>query len=144
MSIPFFFRPFPWGNKFFVDGGTISNFPAWIFDQDVLDDGDAALPFPVLGFRLSPETQPVQTVSNFKEYEFGGVVKHGARGHGPFQTRKIAGLRLINIPIPPRLDATKFNLSAAESEELYFKVRNAGLRVFQGSRKSFVPEPSVG
>jgi NTE family protein len=43
ISIPFFFRPYLRGRDYFVDGGIVSNYPAWIFRDDDLT---------TVGFRL--------------------------------------------------------------------------------------------
>src|SRR6185312_2076221 len=37
MSIPFFFKPWVWRSSTFVDGGMLSNFPVWLFDDDQRD-----------------------------------------------------------------------------------------------------------
>jgi NTE family protein len=41
MCIPFLFRPWKVGNKFHVDGGIVSNLPAWPFDEERELDFDA-------------------------------------------------------------------------------------------------------
>lgn len=52
MSIPFFFKPvkIKWQGgqaSYIVDGGVLSNFPVWLFD-----DGSPNPPWPTLGFKL--------------------------------------------------------------------------------------------
>jgi len=52
MSIPFFYKPVVLKNKtgqinYIVDGGILSNFPVWIFDEDTEN-----LPLPTLGYKL--------------------------------------------------------------------------------------------
>jgi NTE family protein len=142
MSIPFFFKPFPFGNKYFVDGGTISNFPAWTFDRDSTDDAtDAPAVLPVLGFRLVPETLPRQTIGNFKQFGVG-VVQTALGGTDLLQTRRIAELRLIKIPIPLRITATTFDLSDADSDELYYRGEQAADRFFRDpDNRSFLELP---
>ena len=41
MCIPFLFRPWKVGDKFHVDGGIVSNLPAWPFDEERELDFDA-------------------------------------------------------------------------------------------------------
>jgi predicted acylesterase/phospholipase RssA len=118
MSIPLFFEPFPFGSKYFVDGGTISNFPAWTFDP-VEGEGNPP-PLPVLGFRLVPENRPSQTIRSFKQFA-SSVVQTALSGNDLLQTRRISNLHLINIPIPSRFSAITFELTAEESDELYFR-----------------------
>lgn len=38
MGIPFFFRPYKWGESYIVDGGVLSNFPISLFDSDEMPD----------------------------------------------------------------------------------------------------------
>jgi NTE family protein len=49
ISYPFFFRPVHIGNSLFVDGGMVSNFPAWVLDElraEQVED------LPTFGFRF--------------------------------------------------------------------------------------------
>jgi NTE family protein len=46
---PIFFRPAAVGHELFVDGGLVSNLPAWVFDEE-RDEDEAFLP--TFGFRL--------------------------------------------------------------------------------------------
>lgn len=56
MSIPFFFKPYPYSDRILVDGGLLSNFPAWVFQ--------GREPRPILGFRLLPEDTPPPKIDN--------------------------------------------------------------------------------
>src|SRR5262249_1903093 len=49
MSIPFFFRPHWSGSEVLVDGGLMSNFPAWVFDEE---RNSIRIRIPTIGFRL--------------------------------------------------------------------------------------------
>ena len=57
-SVPFFFQPITLTTvgekKIIVDGGVLSNFPMWLFDQE-----NVVPERPVLGLRLVPEKQEV-------------------------------------------------------------------------------------
>jgi NTE family protein len=49
MSIPFFYEPFQFQNRWFVDGGMLSNFPVDVFDRT-----DGQMPrWPTFGIKLS-------------------------------------------------------------------------------------------
>ena len=48
-SYPLFFQPYPFQGSLFVDGGLISNLPAWVFDDERLKQHK---PIPTLGFRF--------------------------------------------------------------------------------------------
>jgi NTE family protein len=64
---PFFFKPVRIGDDMYVDGGLVSNLPAWIFDDERADD-PAFLP--TFGFRLVGDplvvTQPLAPTSMLK------------------------------------------------------------------------------
>jgi len=130
MSIPFFFKPFPFGTKFFIDGGTISNFPAWTFDKNDRNPAtESQFPPPILGFRLVPETFPSQSIASFRQFGYG-VIQTVLSGSDMLQTRRIPDLHLIQIPIPSRFSTTAFDLSPDDSEELHFRGRQAADRFF--------------
>lgn len=48
-SYPLFFQPFPFQGSLFVDGGLLSNLPAWVFDDERLKQQK---PIPTFGFRF--------------------------------------------------------------------------------------------
>jgi hypothetical protein len=48
-SYPLFFQPFPFQGSLFVDGGLVSNLPAWVFDDERLKRHK---PTPTFGFRF--------------------------------------------------------------------------------------------
>lgn len=58
-SIPFFFRPVRFGSELMVDGGVLSNFPAWAFDAE-----QKTAPLPILGLRLQPDDVPPARIAN--------------------------------------------------------------------------------
>ena len=55
---PLFFKPVSLGPDMFVDGGLVSNLPAWLFDDDREDDPSF---LPTFGFRLIDETLTIAT-----------------------------------------------------------------------------------
>ena len=48
-SYPLFFKPFPFQESLFVDGGLLSNLPAWVFDDERLKQ---PRPTPTFGFQF--------------------------------------------------------------------------------------------
>ncbi|MFB5662017.1 patatin-like phospholipase family protein [Alteribacillus sp. HJP-4] len=66
-SLPYFFQPVKWKmtkkkNHLILDGGLLSNFPMWIFQDDI----EGKLQRPVIGFQLSPamEEGEVKKIKN--------------------------------------------------------------------------------
>jgi len=113
MSIPLLFKPFPYtDNNYFVDGGVVSNFPAWIFQ----DEADKT----VLGLRLESDT--------FKE-----INSFGSFGSALFNTIFEGANEIQNIGLDKNIHSIKINtqdysmldfrLSTKDKTQLY----NAGL-----------------
>jgi NTE family protein len=113
MTIPLFFRPFPYGpNNYYVDGGLLSNFPAWLFDDENNQrKDDDAEPLPILGIRLvaaRPNDPPDITSTG----EFLKALSETLLSGGDFlQTRLIERFVGINVELPAGIGATDFNLS---------------------------------
>lgn len=51
ISIPYFFDPVYVKRNYFVDGGILSNFPMWIFDNEMIQKGGEKL-VPTIGYQL--------------------------------------------------------------------------------------------
>jgi len=51
ISIPYFFDPVTVRKQVFVDGGILSNFPMWIFDDEMIKKGGEKL-IPTIGYQL--------------------------------------------------------------------------------------------
>lgn len=115
MSIPFFFEPFPEGQSFLVDGGLLSNFPAWTFDRE---KAMAATDLPVIGFRLRQKRPPEPPIDSFQAY-VTALVATALEGTDRLQTRRIDRFVPINITTPADIPATKFDLTADERDTLY-------------------------
>jgi predicted acylesterase/phospholipase RssA len=49
-SYPLFFQPYSFAGGLFVDGGLLSNLPAWVFDEERLNQSS---PIPTFGFRFT-------------------------------------------------------------------------------------------
>lgn len=112
MSIPFFFVPYRLGTEMYIDGGVLSNFPAWVFKDSQATEQD---PLPILGFRLEAD----------KSAKFPNIFKFGWAFIDTIQT---VGEQLLNketkniIPIMlPTLgiQTTDFNLKDKDKNNLY-------------------------
>jgi NTE family protein len=113
MSIPFYFVPFSFGSATAVDGGVLSNFPAWAFREDL-----RRTPLPVLGFRLKRE-RPRMDIGNiwdFVDSLASTVIKTAVE----IQLRLAALDRLDVIELPTLgIRTTDFGISRDAKERLY-------------------------
>jgi NTE family protein len=114
MSIPLFFRPYALGKNFLVDGGLLSNFPAWVFDKE---KADPATDRPVLGFRLRPATTP-EPAESFDQFLLA-LFRTKWEGIDRLQTRMVSGFVPIDIETPPEITATDFDIGAPGKQALY-------------------------
>ena len=92
MSIPFFFQPVRTLDEVIVDGGIVSNFPAWAFEIEQQDT-----PLPILGFRLLPDDVPpprIDTLFGLAKSMVFTMMKAGI----PLQIAKVQGLNVIELP----------------------------------------------
>lgn len=118
-SIPFFFKPvkLKYDNKinYIVDGGLISNFPIWIFD----DDGTSKPRWPTFGFRLvnDCEKNVVQRKTNLLTYSMDVINTAFDRDEEVYVADKNS-VRTINIPTAG-VNSTDFDLSKKKTMELY-------------------------
>lgn len=119
MSIPLFFRPYPQGPNMLVDGGLLSNFPAWVFDAEIAaEQAKTGHKPPVLGFRLVREGKRPGSIANFEQYA-NALFTVALEGAGFLQTRLIDNLVPIPIPIPAALSATDFELTPQHRMDLF-------------------------
>src|SRR5262249_21346995 len=88
MKIPFFFEPFGFGTNFYVDGGLLSNFPAWVFDvEKSKPEGN----LPVVGFRLVPKIDEEPAIESFDQYA-RALFQTALEGTDELQTRQVSDL----------------------------------------------------
>jgi NTE family protein len=127
MSIPFFFCPCPENDNYFVDGGLLSNFPAWAFDSERKQARDAGQAEPtLLGFRLISDelSKPVDVTPQWSPFgQFGAyavaVFNALMEGTDHLQTREIDGLITIPIPIRKDIAATSFGIDLPQRDQLF-------------------------
>ncbi len=118
MSIPFFFKPVILENSkgesfHIVDGGVLSNFPVWLFD-----DQTASPPWPTFGFKLVEPTegQPKQIkgpISLLMALFSTMMEAHDARYIEDRQFARTIPIKTLGI------GTTEFSISAERSQELY-------------------------
>jgi NTE family protein len=112
MSIPFFFRPVPFGGGLMVDGGVLSNFPAWVFGET-----QEARPLPILGFRLLPEDVPPPEIRNMCDLA-KSLATTVVRASTQLQISHLRELHTIEIPTL-EVRATDFGISEEQKNALY-------------------------
>lgn len=118
ISIPFFFRPTLQASDMLVDGGLMSNFPAWVFDRE---RNAIRISIPTIGFRLVEDrsSNKIDDISAFGRT----VLSTGLGGYKGLQTRAIENL--IEIPIPTKgISFINFDLSDNDKELLLVSGRD--------------------
>jgi NTE family protein len=129
MSIPFFYEPVilkdARGNDcYIVDGGVLSNYPVWIFD-----DGGAEPPWPTLGYRLvEPEADRPHAV-NGPISLFAALFSTMMDAHDARYIDDADFVRTVPIPTVG-VGTTEFDLSRERSDELYESGREAAVKFF--------------
>ena len=129
MSIPFFYEPviLKDGNGedvYIVDGGVLSNFPVWIFD-----DGTSEPPWPTFGYKLvEPGGGGPQVISGaFSLAE--AVLRTMLEAHDARYLEAASFVRTVAIPTLG-VRTTEFDLSREKSEALYQSGRNGAEAFF--------------
>ncbi len=139
-SIPYFFDPVvlrqpPKERKknvvktkfsYIVDGGLLSNFPLWLFEDDV----QAGAPLPVIGFQMVGrlDAQPHQIVGPITMFQAMFDTMLGA--HDERYIEKHNRIRTIKIPALG-VSTTQFDLSRELSIDLYTSGLKAGEKFFR-------------
>ncbi|SEP73758.1 patatin-like phospholipase family protein [Piscibacillus halophilus] len=132
ISIPYFFRPIKIigpGSKqnMFIDGGTLSNFPYWIFKQKKL-----AQPRPTLGIKLSAEESPVpdQPINNAFDM-LPAIVSTMIQAHDSRHISNSEAKNIMFIPIDEDIKATDFDLKQKDKDYLYHLGEESANTFFQ-------------
>ncbi|WP_239613824.1 patatin-like phospholipase family protein [Cohnella mopanensis] len=140
-SIPYFFEPVilrqPWKERkqqavktkfsYVVDGGLLSNFPLWLFEDDV----HAGARIPVLGFQVvgRSEAQPHHIIGPISMFQAMFETMLSAHDERYIETNN--RIRTIKIPTLG-VSTTQFNLSPQLSSQLYQSGFAAGEKFFRG------------
>lgn len=129
MSIPFFYEPVilkegHGEDVYIVDGGVLSNFPVWIFD-----DGTPDPPWPTFGYKLVEpgEGRPQAISSAFSLAE--AVLRTMLEAHDARYLEADSFVRTIAIPTLG-VRSTEFDLKRDRSEALYHSGRDGAEAFF--------------
>lgn len=108
MSIPGFFVPHECASNTFVDGGVLSNFPGFAFEEDVKFH-----PLPVVGFRLDSgdHSGPVENSNQLISAIIDTVVSHNSNNNLP-------ETNIINLPTLG-ISTTDFDITKEQKGHLY-------------------------
>lgn len=124
MSIPFYFTPYLLKGHYIVDGGILSNYPVWLFDNDPTD------PSPTIGYKLVDPTegQPHKIYESFTMFK--ALFDTMLEAH---DARYIEDKQFIRtVPIPTLgVKTTEFNLSDDRKHELWSSGNVAATEFFK-------------
>ncbi|MFT4415619.1 patatin-like phospholipase family protein [Fredinandcohnia humi] len=116
-SLPYFFEPVkikdPQGNIIVVDGGVLSNFPIWLFDEE-----KEKKKRPVLGVKLSGSSQhqEINKINNAIDM-FGALFETMKNAHDTRYISRRHEKNIIFIPLESGL-TTEFNVTEEKKLEL--------------------------
>ena len=129
MSIPFFFRPVEWKETTFgtehvvVDGGMLSNFPVWLFDEPGIPA------WPTLGIKLvSPAPRddiapPPTLVKGLLDYAWA-LVETMEQFHDRLYLDTESFSRTIGVPTAG-ISSTNFKITGVQKQQLFENGRQA-------------------
>jgi NTE family protein len=111
--------------SYVVDGGLLSNFPLWLFENDVLSGS----PIPVIGFQMvgRSEVQPHRIAGPFTMLQ--AMFDTMMSAHDERYIERHNRVRTIKIPTLG-VGTTQFNISPEMSEQLYEAGLSAGKKFF--------------
>lgn len=116
MSLPLFFQPVHYFHTYVVDGGIVSNFPAWPFESS---NRKSQQNLPIVGFRLVSE-QPEMRVGRIES--FGDYARAVAAtvldGPGFLQTEFLQYYLPIEIKVPQEIGTMDFDLTSDQKQQL--------------------------
>ncbi|MEW6733716.1 MAG: patatin-like phospholipase family protein [Acidobacteriota bacterium] len=120
MSIPLFFEPVilktaSGETSYIVDGGVLSNYPVWIFDDETDEPA-----WPTLGYKLVAPDDVEQKPRQIKGpiSLLAAMISTMMEAHDAKYIKDSAFIRTIPIPTLG-VETTDFNLSRERSEQLY-------------------------
>lgn len=124
MSIPGIFRPVPFGSGLIIDGGVISNFPAWAFESERKTEY-----LPILGFRMQPEDVPAPAIKNMGSF-VRSMLFTIMRAGNALQYSQIEDLWVLNLPAEG-VGTLDFHISSASKTVLYMEARENARTYFR-------------
>jgi NTE family protein len=128
ISIPFVFTPKKIGGVEFVDGGMMSNFPAWVFDEELKN----VSPFtPIIGFRLVGDSESSPSDEQILMHYTRNVAYCALFGDGKLETRNVGNL--IELLLPVKLGMLEFDATKERKENAYSSAYRAAEKFLSGS-----------
>ncbi|MEO8748402.1 MAG: patatin-like phospholipase family protein, partial [Rhodanobacter sp.] len=112
-SIPLFFEPVEAGADLYVDGGMLSNLPAFVFAEERMNV--LALGGRILGFRLEGDAQ--QSTHLDIGWLIGRLIDTAISGATKIQRALLSNVSTVQIPTG-QVSSTNFNVSSEEVEFL--------------------------
>jgi NTE family protein len=116
-SIPLYYTPVIYNNKFYIDGGCIDNYPIYQFKENIQE---------VVGVYLNSEYESLD-IKNFKEYFIGiiqtltsGWVYNATRGFDKYTISIKTNISLLNFDVTKQEKNKLINLGYDKTLE-YFK-----------------------
>jgi NTE family protein len=117
MSIPFFFEPGGLADAVIVDGGILSNFPLWIYDEP---DPQKPPAWPTFGFRLADRRMEGAAIITSPLKMLGAMLRTMMYASDRHYLSEHNKNRVINIDVTDSgVTTTKFNLADEEKAHLY-------------------------
>ncbi|KWX70777.1 patatin-like phospholipase family protein [Paenibacillus jilunlii] len=153
-SIPYFFDPvmlrmsneaakgksFAEQFVYIVDGGLLSNFPLWLFDEKEEGFKSPGRRIPTVGYQMigKTEPQPHRITGPFSMLQAMVGTMLSAHDERYIETEKF--IRTVKIPTLG-ISMTEFNLAPDRSDELYAAGYKAGEAFFKNWRP--LPKPTI-
>ncbi|OKP95820.1 patatin-like phospholipase family protein [Paenibacillus sp. P46E] len=153
-SIPYFFDPVrlrmsgeaakgkPFADQFvyMVDGGLLSNFPLWLFDEKEEGFKSPGRRVPTVGYQMigKTEPQPHRITGPFSMLQAMVGTMLSAHDERYIETEKF--VRTVKIPTLG-ISMTEFNISTEKSDALYSAGYRAGEDFFKNWRP--IPKPTI-
>jgi NTE family protein len=131
IAIPFFFKPVTMvvrgQTRTLVDGGLVSNFPVWIFNDERRKHTS---PPPIIGFRLVRKVDVAEGASGSLFGYLGGLLETALNGNIEIHARSMDDLFMF--PIAVHASTYEFDMSPERKHALYEAARtDAGYRMLR-------------
>ncbi len=130
-SLPFYYKPVQLGGHYLVDGGVISNFPIWIFEEDIQDE---KMRNPAIGVKLSARPEAMmhamgRNTSNTFTYGFS-ILKTITEAADQIHLSEQSTLERTIFVDTAQVASTDFNLTREDQLLLYNSGKEAAKKFF--------------
>lgn len=127
ISIPFIFKPFILEESELVDGGLLSNFPAWVFDDERQQMDEY---IPTFGFKLHNAIAAESVLKTKTTFDFlADLFSTALSGDGVLEIRAIENMNLI--PVKVRANTLDFDIPFERKEDLYVYGKDSATDFFR-------------